>query len=70
MKGREVFESNVSLLLNEQKLIKGKDYAKIAVSHIQNGPSHILRVTVLVAFPKSSGLIAFRPEAGKAIKQK
>ena len=38
MKGREVFESNDSLLLNEQKLIKGEDYAKIAVLHIQNGP--------------------------------
>ena len=38
VKGREVFESNDSLLLNEQKLIKGEDYAKIAVLHIQNGP--------------------------------
>ena len=36
--GREVFESNDSLLLNEQKLIKCKDYVEIAVSRIQNVP--------------------------------
>ena len=38
MKGRKVFESNDSLLLNAQKLIKGKDYAEIAVLQIQNVP--------------------------------
>ena len=37
-KGLDVFESNDSLLLNEQKLIKGKDYVDIVVSHIQNVP--------------------------------
>ena len=36
VKGREVFESNVSLLLNEQKLIKRKQYVEIALSRIQN----------------------------------
>ena len=36
VKGREVFESNESPWLNEQKLIKGKNYIEIAVSHIQN----------------------------------
>ena len=39
MKGREVFESNDSLLLNEQKLIKEKDYVETAVSQVQNVPS-------------------------------
>ena len=38
MKGREVFESRDFFLLNEQKLIKGKDYVEIAVSRIQNVP--------------------------------
>ena len=38
VKEREVFESNDSLLLTEQKLIRRKDYAEIAVSRMQNVP--------------------------------
>ena len=48
VKGHEVFESNDTLLLNEQKLIKGKDYVEIAVSRIQNVPLKIQNVPLKV----------------------